>query len=67
MNSEIYTLKATVHGLKKNVVVQIPFKRVDCDFMDVNVKGKWTGEGEWVDVGFLHKVRFIVHKFIQRI
>ncbi|KAK3736491.1 hypothetical protein RRG08_045081, partial [Elysia crispata] len=55
VNSEIFTLKSNLHNLKKSIIVQIPFHPVNSEFHEVNVKGKWVGEAEWVNVGFLTK------------
>ncbi|GFO29718.1 hypothetical protein PoB_005622300 [Plakobranchus ocellatus] len=55
VNSEIYTFKSNLNNLKKSIMVQIPFHPVDSEFHEVNVKGKWSGESEWVNVGFLVK------------
>ena len=35
---------------------QIPYYQIDSEHCEVNVKGKWKDENEWVDIGFLRKV-----------
>ncbi|XP_033758969.1 uncharacterized protein LOC117341221 isoform X2 [Pecten maximus] len=55
MTSEIFVLTSTVQTLKKNIIVQIPFYQIDPEHNELNVKGKWKDENEWVNVGFLKK------------
>ncbi|KAK3107162.1 hypothetical protein FSP39_008363 [Pinctada imbricata] len=55
MTSEIFILNSSLHPLKKNIIVQIPYYQIDTDHNEVNVKGKWKDENEWIDVGFLKK------------
>ncbi|XP_062610303.1 uncharacterized protein LOC134272084 isoform X2 [Saccostrea cucullata] len=55
ITSEIYTLQSTMHPLKKTVIVQIPYYQIDTEHNEINVKGQWSDESEWVDVGFLKK------------
>lgn len=56
ITSEIYTLQSTMHPLKKSVIIQIPYYQIETEHNEINVKGKWSDENEWVDVGFLKKV-----------
>lgn len=56
VTSEIFSLNSTAHPLKKNIIVQLPFFQIDTDYNEINVKGKWKDENEWVNVGFLKKV-----------
>lgn len=56
MASEIFILSSSVHPLKKAVIVQLPYYYVDLEHNELNVKGRWKDEAEWVDVGFLKKV-----------
>lgn len=56
LTSEIFILNSTVHPLKKSVIVRIPYYQIDSEHNEINVKGKWKDEEEWVNVGFLHKV-----------
>lgn len=55
LTSEIFILNSSVHPLKKNVIVRIPYYQIDSEHNEINVKGKWKDENEWVNVGFLHK------------
>lgn len=55
LTSEIFILNSTVHPLKKSVIVRIPYYQIDSEHNEINVKGKWKDEEEWVNVGFLHK------------
>ncbi|XP_060067981.1 uncharacterized protein LOC132548173 [Ylistrum balloti] len=55
MTSEIFVLTSTLQTLKKNIIVQIPFYQIDPEHNELNVKGKWKDENEWVNVGFLKK------------
>lgn len=55
LTSEIFLFSSTLHLLKKAIVIQIPFYQIDTDHCEVNVKGKWKDENEWVDIGFLRK------------
>lgn len=45
-----------MHPLKKSVIIQIPYYQIETEHNEINVKGKWSDENEWVDVGFLKKV-----------
>ena len=56
LTSEIFLFSSTVSILKKTVVIQIPYYPIDSEHSEINVKGKWKDENEWVDVGFLKKV-----------
>ncbi|CAG5129860.1 unnamed protein product, partial [Candidula unifasciata] len=55
INSEIYTLTSSVHILKTNLIFCIPFHPVNYDFNEINVKVKWSGHVEWVNVGHVAK------------
>nr|KAI8745658.1 hypothetical protein BgiMline_019374 [Biomphalaria glabrata] len=55
VNSELYTLKSSAKCFKKNVLLLLPFKSAQHEFQEINVKGKWTDEAEWINVGFLVK------------
>ncbi|KAL5020102.1 hypothetical protein ScPMuIL_002994 [Solemya velum] len=55
MTSEIFCLTTSLNVLKKSLVVQIPYYNVDVEHSEINVKGKWKDELDWVDVGFLRK------------
>ncbi|KAL4229246.1 hypothetical protein ACF0H5_012286 [Mactra antiquata] len=55
LTSEIFQFTSTVNILKKSVVIQIPYYPIDLEHSEINVKGKWKDEKEWVDVGFLRK------------
>ncbi|XP_067667863.1 uncharacterized protein [Haliotis asinina] len=55
MASEIFILSSSVHPLKKSVIVQLPYYHVDLEHNELNVKGRWKDEAEWVDIGFLKK------------
>ncbi|XP_052273426.1 uncharacterized protein LOC127873585 isoform X2 [Dreissena polymorpha] len=55
LTSEIFQFSSTVAILKKAVVIQIPFYAIDTEHSEINVKGKWKDEHEWVNVGFLKK------------
>lgn len=46
-----------MHPLKKSVIIQIPYYQIETEHNEINVKGKWSDENEWVDVGFLKKAR----------
>jgi hypothetical protein len=56
LTSEIFLFSSSVSILKKAVVIQIPYYPIDPEHSEINVKGKWKDENEWVDVGFLKKV-----------
>lgn len=55
LTSEIFLLSSSLSLLKKAIVIQIPYYRIDSDHCEINVKGKWKDENEWVDIGFLRK------------
>ncbi|XP_053408995.1 uncharacterized protein LOC123561650 isoform X2 [Mercenaria mercenaria] len=55
LTSEIFLFSSSVSILKKAVVIQIPYYPIDPEHSEINVKGKWKDENEWVDVGFLRK------------
>lgn len=55
LTSEIFILNSSVHPLKKSVIVRIPYYQIDTQHNEINVKGQWKDENEWVNVGFLHK------------
>lgn len=55
LTSEIFLFSSTLSVLKKAVVIQIPYYQIDLEHCEINVKGKWKDEHEWVNVGFLRK------------
>ncbi|ESO88504.1 hypothetical protein LOTGIDRAFT_234556 [Lottia gigantea] len=55
ITSEIFKLTSSVHIMKTPIIVQLPYYPLQNDKCEINVKGKWRGELEWVDVGFLKK------------
>ncbi|KAL3885766.1 hypothetical protein ACJMK2_025807 [Sinanodonta woodiana] len=55
LTSEIFIFSSTLHPLKKSIMIQLPYYQVDSEHAEINVKGKWKDENEWVDVGFLKK------------
>ena len=60
MTSEIFMFSSNQSVLKKALVIQIPYYQIDLEHCEINVKGKWKDENEWVDVGFLRKVGIVV-------
>lgn len=42
--------------LKKPLVLQIPYYPVELEYNELNVKGRWDGEIDWTDIGFIEKV-----------
>lgn len=67
ITSEIYTLQSTMHPLKKSVIIQIPYYQIETEHNEINVKGKWSDENEWVDVGFLKKEDCSVELEVDRL
>lgn len=55
-----------MHPLKKSVIIQIPYYQIETEHNEINVKGKWSDENEWVDVGFLKKARKAKISVIRR-
>ncbi|XP_052806992.1 uncharacterized protein LOC128236154 isoform X3 [Mya arenaria] len=55
LTSEIFQFTSSLAILKKAVVIQIPFYPIDTQHSEINVKGRWKDENEWVNVGFLKK------------
>lgn len=55
-----------MHPLKKSVIIQIPYYQIETEHNEINVKGKWSDENEWVDVGFLKKARKAQISVIRR-
>ncbi|XP_050417521.1 uncharacterized protein LOC126830967 [Patella vulgata] len=55
ITSEVFKLTSSVHIMKTPIIVQLPYYPTKSDHSEINVKGKWRGETDWVDIGFLQK------------
>ncbi|XP_041373301.1 uncharacterized protein LOC121386465 isoform X2 [Gigantopelta aegis] len=53
--SEYFHLTSSHATLKKPVIVQLPFYPIDDQHMELNVKGKWKDDTDWINTGFLKK------------
>ena len=54
--SEYFVLTSSLSTLRKPVIVQLPFYPIDDQHMELNVKGKWKDDTDWINTGFLLKV-----------
>ena len=58
--SEIYKVDTSYNHVKTPIFLQIPYQEIDNRLYEINVRGLWPKEEEWVNVGFLVKVRHLL-------